>query len=104
MILHVKKKKKRYIQRDLCVDNALKVIPPRSSVVRAGHGKYWANGIIRREDGLSRDNNNNNKYASGCVLIVKSQDNVEGGIPVKMQKMFAKKACILPTIKCFKIK
>jgi hypothetical protein len=90
MILHVKK---RYIQRDLCVDNALKVMPPRSSsVVRAGNGKYWANGIIRREDGVSNDNNN--KYvSSGCVLIVKSQDNVEGGIPVKMQKMFAKKVC-----------
>jgi hypothetical protein len=111
----------RYIQRDLSPQHASSLVPPKSGVIRAGNGLYWTHGLVRSEKTASvvpqcgsapttanheesgrsgggwrgawgaRNAPTRQAAREGCVVLVRSQDNVEGGVPKAMQNMAAAK-------------
>mmetsp|Transcript_10876 Transcript_10876/g.14154 ORF Transcript_10876/g.14154 Transcript_10876/m.14154 type:complete len:778 (-) Transcript_10876:296-2629(-) len=74
-----------YVQRDV-EPRALasKYIPPRKGVIRAGNGKYWQFGMCVEEKETQVGG------CGRCLMVVRSQDNIEGKVPKWLSNLAAK--------------
>ncbi len=78
-----------YIQRDLPPARGVALCPPRKGIVRAGNGRYYQFALGKAEP------------HGRSVMLVRTQDNFEGRMPLWLQHLAAKKVRPPTPPRCF---
>jgi hypothetical protein len=60
----------------------------RRGVIRAGNGKYWQLGMCCEEEDSEEEG------CGRCVVVIKSQDNIEGKVPKWLSNLAAKQVSV----------